>query len=211
MAISQSRMLALIKIADDFKTQLLSTNRAVLDLIRALPIQPTPEELLTTIQAVQHLHLQLSLSPQALEILSTERAHFKLNSQRNTRQMLRARKKRGLDLDYAPPRNTAPQTLTTKGESSYSAFFDKPAQKLFTGAAAQYNTVKTLSDADLSAQLASIGIDMKLVEHKIAMNNQHKEWNMAIPYPDPYDDSIPLSDDHKRHLGLPVDDDDSPF
>lgn len=210
MAITQTRMLALIKIADDFKTQLLSTNRTVLDIIRALPIQPSPEELLSTIQSIQHLHLQLTINPQALEILSTERAHFKLNQRRNTRQMLRARKKRGLDLDNAPPRNTAPHAITVK-ESNYSTFFDKPDQKLFTGAVAQYNTVKPLSDADLSAQLASIGIDMKVVEQKIAMNAQHKEWNMAIPYPDPYDDSIPLSDDHKRHLGLPVDDDDSPF
>lgn len=211
MAITQTRMLALIKIADDFKTQLLSTNRAVLDLIRDLPRDPFKEELLATIQSIQHLHLQLSLSPQALEILSTERAHFKLNSQRNTRQMLRARKKRGLDLDYAPPRNTAPHAITVK-ESNYSTFFDKPDQKLFTGAAAQYNTVKPLSDDDLKKQLASIGVDMELALQKHKINQDWKALGQRAPFPDIYGPE-PLTMDHKIHLGIfnPDEVDDSPF
>lgn len=202
MAITQSRMLALIKIADDFKSQLLTTNRAVLDLIRSLPVQPTPDELLEAIQSIQHFHLQLSINPQALEILSTERAHFKLNQQRNTRQMIRARRKRGLDLDYAPPRNTAPQAITVK-ESNYDQFFDKPASKRFNGATAQYSEIKVLSDEEL-AQLT----DMELAGHKQTINAFCASHNAPPAYPDPYDDNVPLAPEHKRHLNLPVDDED---
>jgi len=207
MAITQSRMLALIQIAEDFKSQLLSTNRTALDIIRDLPPNSSSAELLSTIQALQHLHLSLTISPQALEILSTERAHFKLNSQRNTRQMLRARRKRGQDLDHAPNRNTAPHTLTSQGKDNYSAFFDKaPTSQIFTGAAAPYSKIKLLSEEELNSFT-----DMKLAQHKIDINNFYKSVNAAEPYADVYDDSIPLTSDHKRHLGLPVDDDEGPF
>lgn len=211
MAITQTRMLALIKIADDFKSQLLSTNRAVLDLIHDLPRNPTPEELLETIQSIQHFHLQLSLSPQALEILATERAHFKLNKQRNTRQMIRARRKRGMDLDYAPPRNTAPDAIKVK-ESNYSAFYDKPEQKLFTGAAAQYNSVKPLSEEDLNKQFEALGTTSELIEHKIKINADWTALGQPAPFPDIYGPE-PLTMDHKIHLGIynPNEEDDSIF
>lgn len=204
MAISQARMLALINIADDFKSQLLSTNRAALDILKELPINPSPEELLSSLQAIQYLHTHVTLNPNAIETLANERAHFKLNSQRNTRQMLRARQKRGQNLEQPTPKQTAPLAIAVKKRNEES-FYDKPQK--FTGAAAPYSKVQVLSDEQLAQYM-----DIELAENKIKINKFCESVKMPAPYPDPYDDSIPLLPEHKRHLGLPVDDDDaSPF
>lgn len=200
MAITQSRMLALINIADDFKTQLISTNKTALDLINQLSPQPSREELLTTIHALQYLHTHITISPTALETLITERAHFKLNSQRNTRQMLRARQKRGLDLERPTPKQTAPQSMTLK-KSNADSFYDKPAQT-YSGAAAQYNKVQVLSDE----QLAATGYDEQITSIKIEANREAVKYNMKEPYPDPYNNDEPLrAEDAHRH-GLETDD-----
>lgn len=200
MAITQSRMLALISIAEDFKTQLISTNRTALDLINQLSSQPTREELLSTIHALQYLHTNITISPSALETLLTERAHFKLNSQRNTRQMLRARQKRGQDLERPTPKQTAPQSMTLK-KSNADTFYDKPAQT-YTGAAAQYNKVQVLTDA----QLAATGYDEQLTNIKIEANREAAKFNMLAPYPDPYNNDEPLRPEDAHRHGLPIDD-----
>ena len=200
MAITQSRMLALITIADDFKTQLISTNRTALDLIAQLPPQPSREDLLSTIHALQYLHTQITINPSALETLLTERAHFKLNSQRNTRQMLRARQKRGQDLERPTPKQTAPQSMTLK-KSNADSFYGKPAQT-YSGAAAQYNKVQPLSDAELAAT----GYDEQLTSIKIEANREAAKYNMKEPYPDPYNNDELLHPEDARRHGLEIDD-----
>lgn len=217
MAITQTRMLALIKIADDFKDQLLFLNRTISSAIRDLPPAPTSEELLATIQMIQNINNGASLNGNALEILATEKAHFKQNATRNARLAAKARMKRGLEPDHFGPRNTAPASIARQVPADYSTFFQKstaaaiptpaPRTEIYSGAAMAYSKVRILSDEELAQYT-----DMELAGHKIEINKFYESVKSPAPYPDVYDDSIPLSADHKRHLGLPVeDDDDSPF
>lgn len=213
MAISQTRMLALIKIADDFKSQLLFFNRTISSAIRDLPPSPTPADLLSTIQQIQNINNSLTLSPIALETLATEKAHFKQNAARNARMALKARLKRGQDLEHVAPRSTAPDAISLRAPKDFETFFDKstktalprqaPTTQIYSGAAAPYSQIAPLPDDQLP--------DLNLANHKIEINNFCKKRNAPEPYPDPYDDSIPLTLDHKIHLGLPIDEDDSLF
>jgi|688.fasta_scaffold23911_26 hypothetical protein len=223
MAISQTRMLALLKISSDFKDLLLSTHRNISDAIRALPPQPTPDELLSTIQTIQAITNLITINPQALEILANENAHFKLNAQRNTRQMLRNRAKRHATptpykllpgeappAEYLTPGKTAPAAIGTKTPEGFSQYFDKstvlavpkdpiPATPTHYGAAARYN--KTLSDRQLSQHM-----NIELADQKHAINQAWTALGQPAPFPDLYNDDEPLSLDHKIHLGLPTDD-----
>lgn len=225
MAITQTRMLALIKIADDFKDQLLFFNRTISSAIRDLPPAPTFDELLATIQSVQNICNTMSINPNALEILATEKAHFKQNATRNSRMAMKARLKRSggddRSLEAIPPRHTAPASIARHIPAGYETFFQKstasaihttPQQQteIYSGVAAPYSKigkVEILSDEQLNKLT-----DMKLAAHKQEINAFCASHKMPPAYPDPYDDSIPLANEHKRHLGLPVDDDDaSPF
>lgn len=220
MAISQTRMLALIKIADDFKDQILSLNRLISSTIRELPPSPSPAELLATIQMIQNINNGISLSPQALEILATEKAHFKQNATRNSRMAMKARLKRAQgddrSLDAIPPRHTAPASISRHVPAGYDAFFQKstagaisttPQQtQIFTGAAAPFSQIRIWSKEEMERYG-----DTELAGHKFQINKFYEENKMPSPYPDPYDNSIPLADEHKRHLGLPVEEDDSSF
>lgn len=217
MAITQSRMLALIKIADDFKDQLLFFNRIISSTISELPLKPTYDELLTSIRTIQNINNGTSINGSALEILATEKAHFKQNATRNARLAAKARIKRGLDPDLSAPRSTAPASIARQVPADYSAFFQKstsgaipaspPKNRIYTGAAAPYSKVQVLSDEQLAQYM-----DIELAENKMKINKFCESVKTPAPYPDPYDDSIPLLPEHKRHLGLPVDDDDaSPF
>lgn len=214
MAITQTRMLALIKIADEFKDQLLFTNRTIASIFSDLPANPSPADLLSAIQSFQSIAQSITLNANALEILATEKAHFKLNATRNARHAARARQKRGSD---SRPANTAPDMLGRHVPDGYGQFFQKSTagaipvpqsqRARFTGATAVYNQVTPISDAEL----AKIH-DEELANQKIKLNKLAEASNMPEPYPDWADSSVPLSDDHKRALGLPVaEDDDSLF
>lgn len=206
-------MLALIKIADNFKDQLLFINRTIHSVFSEIPPNPSPVELLSAIQAFQTIAQEITINSNALEILATEKAHFKLNAARNARHAARARQKRGSETRNA---NTAPDMLGRHVPESYERFFQKSTvgaipvpqtpRARFTGATAVYNKVSILSDEDL----AKIH-DEELSAQKIKLNKIHKEANMPEPYPDWGDNSVPLTDEHKRALGLPVDSDDALF
>ncbi len=214
MAITQSRMLALIKIADDFKDQLLFFNRIISSTITDLPRNPSHEELLAAIQTIQNINNGASINGNALEILAIEKAHFKQNATRNARLAAKARMKRGLDPDLSAPRSTAPASIARQVTSDYQEFFQKstsaairspaPRTQIYTGAATPYRKVQVLSDEQLAQYM-----DLELAENKMKINKFCESVKMPAPYPDPLDDSVPLSDDHKRHLGLPIDDDDA--
>jgi len=200
-------MLALIKIADAFKDQLLFQTRLISSTIRDLPPNPAPADLLAAIQTLQHLANATTLDPNALELLATEKAHFKLNATRNNRLAAKARIRRGQDADQLG--RTAPASIQRHVTAGYDEFFQKstagaiPKTEIskppFTGAAAAYNTTRLLSDEELAKHT-----NIELAEQKIEINKFHTDMNMPEPYPDVYDDSIPLSDDHKRHLGIPT-------
>lgn len=224
MAISQTRMLALLKISSDFKDQLLFTHRQINSALRALPLSPSPDDLLSTIQQIQTINNSLTINPQALEILANENAHFKQNAQRNLRQMLRTRAKRhGTPANYkllpgesAPaefltPGKTAPESIAPKTPEDFSQFFNKstmiatqplntapiPASTNF-GAAAKHN--KNLSDRQLAQHM-----NIALADQKHAINLAWESLGQPKPYPDLYNDDEPLALDHKIHLGLPID------
>ena len=222
MAISQTRMLALLKISSDFKDLLLSTHRNISDTIRALPPRPTPDELLSAIQAIQSITNLITINPQALEILANENAHFKLNAQRNMRQMLRTRAKRNPTTahshllpgeappaEYLTPGKTAPTSIGTKTPEGFSQYFDKstvlavpkdptPATPTHYGAAARHN--KPLSDRQLAQHM-----NIELADQKHAINQAWTALGQPAPFPDLYNDDEPLALDHKIHLGLSID------
>lgn len=213
MAITQTRMLALIKIAEDFKNNILTTNRLISSAIRDLPPSPTPADLLSTIQHIQNINNSLSFDPHALQTLADEKAHFKQNAARNTRMALKARLKRSDSTELHNPQTTAPLAIGAKIPHNFDHIFKTstenampkpaPTTKIYPGAAAPYSQIVLLPDDQLP--------DLNLANHKIEINNFCKKRNSPEPYPDPYDDSIPLTLDHKIHLNLPTDNDDSLF
>lgn len=175
MPIAQSRMLDLIRIADTFKGQTLTTQRLISETIRALSPRPSTDELLAAIQTIQHINNAVHFAPSDLETLATERAHFRLNKSRNTRLAAKARLKRGAPLESAG--TTAPPTIGTP---------PNPNAPL-RGVAARF---ALLPDSDLAPH-----IDLPLAERKIAINAAHSTHNMPLPYPDPYD-GAPLAPEH---------------
>lgn len=95
MPISQSRVITLIQIAETFKTELLTRQRAITAIISDIPPDAPRESLLRAVQLIQTYNSELTLSPAALDTLSTERAHFKLHAKRNARLAANARKRKG--------------------------------------------------------------------------------------------------------------------
>lgn len=68
-------------------------------------------------------------------------------------------------------------------------------------------TSSPLSDIEL----ARLGVDFVLSGQKLEINQFYLEQGLPAPYPDHLDNSTPLTDDHKRHLGLPVESDEDIF
>lgn len=214
MAITQTRMLALIKAADDFREKLLFAEKFIQQTFAEIPRNPTLDEALSAIHTVQHFLAQLAISPQHLDTIATERAHFTANASRNARHALRARIKRNQSDSFNPARSTAPDNIGAKTARTFDQhlkpkgatlrFHDIPAE--FTQTQKPVEPPKVLSDK----QLAQYG-DMDLAGHKLEINKFYESLKQPAPYPDYYDDSIPLAPEHKRHLQIPVDEDDSLF
>lgn len=178
MPIKQERMIALLSAADSLSQTIKNAATFVSTTASAIPPSPSPDELLTALQAIQSYMALISIPHQHLEAIATEKAHFKLNEARNKRHAARARRNRTSSPLPAPTPTTAPPNTSPPNTS-------QPA---------------ILSDIEL----ARLGVDFAMADQKMAINEYHSARNMVIPYPDPYDDSVPLTDEHKRYLGLPV-------
>lgn len=179
MPITQSRMLNLIKAADAYASTLHSLTRFISDTASAIPPDAPSDTLLTALQNIQQFSALSTIPQDLLTLLAEEKAHFKLNATRNERHARRAKLKRQ---GLFTPQSLPPIPSPTTSKQ-----------------------MPLLSDIEL----ARLGVDFGLTEQKLKMNEQHKEWGMPIPYPDVFDNSIPLSDEHKRHLKLPVESSDS--
>ena len=181
MPISQTRMLNLIKAIDAYSTTLRSLTSFISHTAATIQPNAPADFLLTAITNIQQFAALSSVPQNLLTCVAEEKAHFKLNAARNERHALRAKKKR---LAAQKPTSNQPPQL--------------PAPNLET---------QILSDI----QLAALGIDFALSNHKLQINRFYLEQGLPVPYPDHLDNSIPLTDDHKRHLNLPVETDDSIF
>ena len=143
MAITQTRMIALLTIAETFKNELLARQRGIADILSEIPPDAPRESLLRAAQLIQTYNSELSLPPAALDTLATERAHFKLHASRNDRLARKARQRRGSPIDA--PSATAPERLLTKASSPFTRTFTPPtstlaAQKLsYNAQYARYN------------------------------------------------------------------------
>lgn len=189
MPISQSRMLSLIQTADSFKAELFLLTSTISSTIQELPPAPTLAQTLECIQTIQTAIASSRLDPKALDNLASERAHFRANASRNTRMALKAKIKRGQNLEEIPSRTTAPLQINAKISPLTKHLQAKPLPAPPT----------LLPDSELP--------DFVLANHKIEINKFYSDRNCAEPYPDPYDDSTPLSLDHKIHLNLEPDGD----
>jgi hypothetical protein len=112
MAITQTRMIALLTIAETFKNELLARQRGIADILSEVPPDAPRESLLRAAQLIQTYNSELSLPPAALDTLATERAHFKLHASRNDRLARKARQRRGSPIDA--PSTTAPDKITPR-------------------------------------------------------------------------------------------------
>lgn len=202
MAITQTRMLALIHAGETFRDQILSSNKFVRTLIQSLPPNASQSETLQVLQDIQQYFAMMSISPEALNTLATEKAHFRANARRNERHAAHARRKRGASDTFTSARSTAPDTISPSVPENLSQYFNiKPdlAPQVVhkpTGIVAQ----QQWTAADV------------LIDQKIKINKLYRETNQPEPYPDFADETVPLTPDHLRALGLPVpESDDSLF
>ena len=197
MAITQERMIALITAARQCKDCALTYQRFISTEIKNLPAEPALPEAMAVIRAIQTLALTNSIPMEAAEILAREEEHFRLMATKNKRSAEYARRKRGGTTDVPELSGlkspTAPKTLDRfKYASLQEIVRPHPAHPNQTPA-------------------TNWSPDDDLIQHKIKINEAHQKANMAEPYPDVYDGSIPLRDDDCRALGIPVLSDDSLF
>lgn len=178
MAIAQTRLIALIGIAEAFKAALLERQRGIEAIIAELPAGPSVGDALRALQLIQQLNNDLSFSPAHLETLLTEKAHFKLHAGRNARLAKKARQRRGSG-PGAGPSATAPQVIGAGQTTAYYAQTPQAAR----------------GEAEPASPAAP-----SLSALKLTINAHHKAFRMSAPYADPYDDSEPLRPGHARAL-----------
>jgi hypothetical protein len=194
MAITQTRMLALIHAGETFRDQILSSNKFVRTLIQSLPPNATQAQTLQTLQDIQQYFAMMSISPEALNTLATEKAHFRANARRNERHAAHARRKRGASDTFTSARSTAPDTISPSVPPDLHKYFnikpDLEPQVVHkpTGIVA----MQQWNEADV------------LIDQKIKINKIHADMNMKEPYNSDaiFDESIPLDPDHYQFLGL---------
>ena len=202
MAITQTRMLALIHAGETFRDQILSSNKFVRTLIQSLPPNASQSETLQVLQDIQQYFAMLSISPEALNTLATEKAHFRANARRNERHAAHARRKRGASDTFTPSRSTAPDTISPSVPENLSQYFNiKP----------DLQPQVVHKPTGIVAQQQWTAADV-LIDQKIKINKLYRDTNQPEPYPDFADETVPLTPDHLRALGLPVpESDDSLF
>jgi hypothetical protein len=197
MPITQNRMLALIEVADAFKDKVLECEKVLSEIFRDLPPNPTLAECLKTLESIQLYRKHLTLSAPHLDTLAVERAHFTANATRNIRHANRAKRKRGAE--PTQNRSTAPDTIR-KAPKPFKTIFQKwegLEEPMFKPFGAVTTDLPKTNDT--------------LIRQKIKLNEMHKNLNMKEPYPDVHNDDEPLQPEHRRFLGLPVEDDEGPF
>jgi hypothetical protein len=201
MAITQTRMLALIHAGETFRDQILSSNKFVRTLIQSLPANATQAQTLQTLQDIQQYFAMMSISPEALETLATEKAHFRANARRNERHAAHARRKRGASDAYTSTRSTAPDTISPAVPAALHQYFNiKPELQPEPRKATGIVGMQQWTAADV------------LIDQKIKINKLYRDTNQPEPYPDFADETVPLHPDHLRALGLPTpESDDSLF
>jgi len=198
MAITQDRMIALITAARQCKDCALTYQRFITTETKNLSPAPTLDEALAVIRTIQALALTNSIPMEAAEILAREEEHFRLMATKNKRSAEYARRKRGSGTNDVPELSglkspTAPKTL--------DRFKYASLQEIVRPHPAHPNQPPATNWSP----------DDDLIQHKIKINETHRAANMAEPYPDVYDSSIPLRDDDCRALGIPVLSDDELF
>jgi len=198
MAITQARMIRLIRTADLFKNQILSAQHFVASECKTIPPTATRDELLTAIQTIQLYFAQISFPPADLDNLAAERTHFANNATRNARQAGKVRERRGTSLEAGSI--TAPTSMDKSKTKNWADLLNPaPAEHgraglLIANLAKTPETEKTLS------------------QHKLDYNAISKRFNMPVPYEDPYNDEEPLLPEHAGPTaGLTTGEDDSLF
>lgn len=204
MPITQIRMVRVIRAADLFKNSIIAAKNFVSEQCSGLGPDCTREETLAALQAIQFYFVNLSLPLGELENLAAERAHFAQNAVRNNRQANRERTKRAPAGTVA--RSTAPDTMD-KTRSEWTALaLDRIIPKPSAQGAEGLNMANVMRSANQPP--ASKPEDEKtLAEHKLDYNRIAGQFNMPIPYPDPYDDSQPLLPDWGGQVGEDADSD----
>ena len=225
MAISQERMISLISLSRRAHSALSSLKSQILTLCSSIPPDATPADYREALQSLQFAVHQQFLSETDIALLAAEEQHFRAAFRKNQRTAAYARRRRaGLPSSLSTINNSTEGDIAERAVSASlppnqrSALDGKksptsPHNILLKKPLDQYTTQKPLrsAPAELStSDMIAKGWLSRLGADKMAMDAKRKAVNMAPLYPDPTDDSTPLTLDDQIALGLidPADIDD---
>lgn len=217
MAITQERMISLIS---SFRRTYDTANMLKRE-IRAIASSLTPDSSLDAyreaLQSLQFLADQPFISESDLSLLVAEEQHFRNSFKKNQRTAAYARRRRaGLPSSLSAINNSTEGDIAERAVSASlppnqrSALDGKksptsPHNLLLKKPLDQYTTQKPLrsAPAELStSDMIAKGWLSRLAADKMAMDEKRLAVNMSPLYPDPTDDSIPLTLDDQIALGL---------
>lgn len=217
MAITQERMISLIS---SFRRTYDTANMLRRE-IRAIASSLTPDSSLDAyreaLQSLQFLADQPFISESDLSLLVAEEQHFRNSFKKNQRTAAYARRRRaGLPSSLSAINNSTEGDIAERAVSvslppnQRSALDGKksptsPHNLLLKKPLDQYTTQKPLrsAPAELStSDMIAKGWLSRLAADKMAMDEKRLAVNMSPLYPDPTDDSIPLTLDDQIALGL---------
>lgn len=197
MAISQLRMLELLRIAEGIKVKLFDGKRVIEEAALELPRDATPAQLWHFVAVMQDYARSISIAQHDTETLAMEKAHFKLNAVRNAKEAQRQRLKRGRTLEDRISKSTAPESIQIKmQEGKYAAITRELSSPPKT--------------TDTIAQIVAT-MDEELVRNKIKLNEMYRGLKLEEPFPDVYNGAELLTQRQKEELGLVKPADDGPF
>lgn len=217
MAISQERMISLISLSRRAHTALSSLKSTISQLCSSIPPDAPLEQYREALQALQFATSQQFLSESDIALLAAEEQHFRAAFRKNQRTAAYARRRRaGLPSSLSTINNNTEGDIAERAVSASappnqrSALDGKksptsPHNILLKKPLDQYTTQKPLRSAPpvlSTSEMIEKGWMTRLEADKRAMDEKRKAVNMPGLYPDPSDDSIPLSLDDQIALGL---------
>jgi len=217
MAISQDRMISLISLSRRAHSALSSLKSLILTTCSSLPPDASPDDFRNALQSIQFATSQQFIPETDIALLAAEEQHFRAAFRKNQRTAAYARRRRaGLPSSLSTINNTTEGEIAERAVSAslapnqHSALNGKksptsPHNILLKKPLEQYTTQKPLrpAPAELStSDMIAKGWLSRLAADKMAQNEKRRAVNMAPLYPDPTDDSIPLSLDDQIALGL---------
>lgn len=232
MAITQSRVIAILSAARRFYNYSSAIKREAKAIVSQIRPDATREELIEALQAIQFLLDQQFASEDDIALLAAEERHFELSFKKNQRLAEYARRKRaglaGLSFTGHKAGRTGPDiddeakaAIYAHAEHAIAISHTNPNQrselegkrrstapdKLHSSRPIDFYTTAKPDRFIAPLSDAQLGLS-PLAEAKFKANELKRKHHMKIDYEDPTDDSQPLTPDDARAFGFstPADD-----